>query len=85
MEKLDVGCYIEAITLAVPKVQQSIWIEYFKISARQLALLAKASSHLKSIRFEWCDISLDEQDQENSAITFSDQANSTTEYLGFKG
>lgn len=53
VDKLEIDPYFEAINLAIPKVMNSIWLEYFKLTSRQLAQLIRHCSHLKSVRFEW--------------------------------
>mmetsp|Transcript_42904 Transcript_42904/g.50318 ORF Transcript_42904/g.50318 Transcript_42904/m.50318 type:complete len:181 (-) Transcript_42904:21-563(-) len=62
LEKLEIEPYLDAINLAIPKVLKSLCIENFKLNSKQLAQIVRHSSHLKSVRFENCDIDFVDSD-----------------------
>ena len=51
--KREIEPYFGAINHVIPKVNEQLWIEYFKISSRQVAQIIRHCNHLKSVRFEW--------------------------------
>lgn len=53
VNKMEIGSYLGAIVGVVPKVKDTLWVEHFKISARDAAKVIRKSAHLKSVRFEW--------------------------------
>eukprot|EP00343_Euplotes_focardii_P003378 CAMPEP_0205810786 /NCGR_PEP_ID=MMETSP0205-20121125/14953_1 /ASSEMBLY_ACC=CAM_ASM_000278 /TAXON_ID=36767 /ORGANISM="Euplotes focardii, Strain TN1" /LENGTH=222 /DNA_ID=CAMNT_0053089239 /DNA_START=24 /DNA_END=692 /DNA_ORIENTATION=+ len=86
-DQLEIEPYFTAITSVAPKVKESIWVEHFKMTAREVAQIIRKTSHLKSIRLENCLIDFSDVKEKPSggkAITLQTENDSNVEYLALK-
>ncbi|CAI2377387.1 unnamed protein product [Moneuplotes crassus] len=86
--KIPIEPYISAICSVCPSVKESLWIEYFTLSIRDIAQIIRKGFGIAMIRFEQCLIDFSnakELPNGDKVVTFNTENEPATHYLCFKG
>mmetsp|Transcript_36409 Transcript_36409/g.36031 ORF Transcript_36409/g.36031 Transcript_36409/m.36031 type:complete len:201 (-) Transcript_36409:204-806(-) len=82
--KIPIEPYLPALSSVCPKVKESLWVEYFSLSIRDVAQIIRKGWHIKTIRFECCLIDYSDAKELPSgdkAVTMNTEKETLTDYL----